>query len=92
MRTLCNHSNLTWMSNLKHLNLACSKLHMVDTIRYLASQMSLYNLNTLVIDHFRVEYDGSKFLPGNLFCNVFFSYNFKRFSVQRVGAFGLDVN
>ena len=92
MRTLGNHSNLAWMSNLKYLNLACSKLHMVDTIRYLGTQLSLSNLNTLVIDHCRVEHDGCKFLPRNLFCNASFSHNLQRFSMQRVGAFGLDVD
>ena len=92
MRTLGNYSNLAWMSNIKHINLACSKLRMVDTIRYLGSQSSLSNLNTLVIDHCKVEHDGSKFLPRNLFCNASFSHNLQRFSMQRVGAFGLDVD
>ena len=88
--TLGNHGNLTGLSNIRNINLACNTLRVVNTIRYLGQQVFLPNLDTLIIDDNDVVHN--TFLPGDLFCNASFSKSLRRFSMQRTGAFGLEAD
>ena len=98
LNTLGNKA-VAWMSNLRHLNLACNdQLCTIDTLRYLGNQTSLSNLKTLILDHTHFHYSGNlntesnvgNHLSEKLFCNLSFSSSLERLSLQRLGYFSLD--
>ena len=79
-------SNLDWMVQLKHLNLACNLLKFSEVFYYLVSQAALSNLVTLILDNMyqiTLSYD--------TFCSVTFSRSLQRLSLQMVDKFEYDV-
>ena len=79
-----------WMSNVRNMNLACNDLNLFDVIKYIGSQSSLAQLDTLVIDHnslfdpqdiYRTYAVGFK-----IFCNQSFSSSLRRLSIQKTKA------
>ena len=93
------NKTVDWMSNLRHLNLACNeRLSTPDTIRYLGNQMALSNLKTLILDRTSFQHSNSintesylaYRLSERLFCNLSFSSSLERLSLQKLGYFSLD--
>ena len=82
--------SFNWMSNIRNINLACNHLNLIDTIRLLGSQTSLSQLDTLILD--RIDMStiitdiNILLLSPNIFCNLSFSSNLRRLSIQQIGA------
>ena len=84
---------LDWSSNIRNVNFACNSWDPIEIIRFLGSQNSFSQLDTLILDgndnHDRNDID-TYFLGANLFCNLTFSNSLRRWSLQRTGPFVFD--
>ena len=82
--------SLDWMSKVRNINFACNHLNLIDTVRYFGSQTSLSKLDTLILDHIDnsviIDDINILFLSPNVFCNLSFSTNLRRLSIQQIGA------
>ena len=88
--------SLGWMSNVRNINLACNFLNIEDTVKFLGSQSSLSQIDTLILDRldrsFRIVDCTSGSLNSNIFCNISFAHSLRRLSIQQIGVYNYEAS